>query len=452
MQHTPEYHTLIKLIIDNHPLEQLQHQIDSLIPAEISDLLEAIPYKKRLHIWEKLDYPIKGEVLTELHEDVQKQIIHETDNADLVEAVRQLQPDEIADLRQSLPEGVEQLIISKMDHETRQQYKVVKGYADNTAGGLMDLDAISVRSETTIDATLRYFRRLRAQRERFPEHMDAIFIVDRENHYLGKVSLKDLVSKVPETLMADIMNTQLIPIKDKESELKVAQKFENEDLISAPVVNESNQLIGRITIDDIVDVIRQQGERLAMSPAGLSETTDVFSPILRTVRHRSFWLGINLIIAFFAAWVIGFYTDIIEQKVALAVLMPVVASMGGVVGNQTLTLVTRGIALDQITSSNKYHLLFKEIRVGLLNGIIWASVVGFIVYAWHHDIHLSLAFSIAMLLSVVLTATAGTLIPLILNKLNIDPAVAGSVLMVAVSDVAGFFIFLSTASIIMLSW
>lgn len=448
MQHTTDYHELIKLILDNQPYEQLQHRINLLSPAEISDLLEALPYKKRLGIWENLESQVKGEVLTELHEDVQKQLIAESDTYDLVEAIHPLQLDEIADLRQLLPSHVERLVMSKMDGEKRQQYKLVKAYPDDCAGGLMDMDALSVHANNTIEATLKYFRHIREQLEYFPEHMDALFVVDQSHHYLGRVSLKDLVSMPPDTLISEIIDTKLTPIHDQESDMKVAQIFEDEDLISAPVVDEHNVLLGRITIDDIVDVIRLRGEHLAMSSAGLSETTDVFSPILKTVRHRSVWLSINLVIAFFAAWVIGLYTEIIEQKVALAVLMPVVASMGGVVGNQTLTLVIRGIALEQITASNKYHLLFKEIGVGFINGLIWAGVVGAIVYAWQQDWHLMLAFAIAMFMCVLLTATSGALIPLILSKLKIDPALAGSVIMVAVSDVAGFFIFLTTATII----
>lgn len=442
---------LLKRILDDQPLGNLYHEILALHPAEIGSLLESLPYEKRVMIWAELPPKLQGEVLLQVHDDVSQQLIEISSEENLIAAVKDLQIDEIADLNQNLPKEVVNAVVQAMDSQKRDHYGLVKDYPHDTAGGLMDVDAIAIRSDITIYVAIRYLRMLRKNYQTNPEHLDRVYVVERDNKYMGSVSLKDLVCCPPRTPISQIMNTKRQPILDTTPAKNVAKLFEDQDLISAPVVDENNILIGRITIDDVVDVIREQDEELMMRPAGLKAKTDVFSPVLLTIRYRALWLGINLINSFIAAFTINLFAHSIQKVVALAVLMPVVASMGGVVGNQTLTLVTRGIALDQVTKENKFKLLFKEMKVGLLNGLIWAIVVAGIIFIWKHDVELCLVFSGALILSILLSATAGTLIPIVLEKLKIDPAIAGSVILVAFSDIAGFFIFLSIATVFLLN-
>lgn len=451
MQLDSHLEVIIKQILEEVPIKDLKRQITELHPSDIGNLLEAIPYEARADVWVILQPDVQGEALVKVHEEVKQHLIEISPKETLVNAVSLLQIDEIADLDKDLPPEVIDAIVQAMDGQTQQRYQLVKQYPDDTAGGLMDIDAVAIRSDVTIFVAMRYFRMLRTKYQINPEHLDKVYVVNKQHYYLGSVTLSDIVSLSPDTQIKDIMNIDDQPILDDTPTKNIAKIFEDKDLISAPVVNEANELLGRITIDDVVDVIRNQDEEMVMRPAGLSADTDVFSPVMSSIRYRAVWLGINLINSFIAAFTINLFSPSIEKIVALAVLMPVVASMGGVVGNQTLTLVTRGIALDQITSDNKMKLLSKELKVGLLNGLMWAVIVAIFVYIWKHNTQLSLVFSGALILSILLSAMAGTIIPLVLNKLKIDPAIAGSVILVAFSDIAGFFIFLSIATFFLLA-
>lgn len=443
---------LVDAILSEEDLSpDLIELINQLHPADIGDLLESLPVERRKKVWKDIKPYLKGEVFLEVRGQVRDQLIEATKAKDLINAVSKLQIDEIADLDHKLPQKVVNAVVDSMDKQQKIRYQAVKEYPDDTAGGLMDIDDIAIRDDITIYVALRYLRYLRKKyHNKLPEHLDSIYVVDTHNKFLGVVALKDLVSLPNNTLISNITNTDISPVSVETSAKKVAQYFEDLDLLSAPVVDENEQLIGRITVDDVIDVIRQSGEHMMMTPAGLSEKADVFSPVFNSVKYRTVWLCINLVNAFIAALTINLFTDSIERVVSLAVLMPVIASMGGVVGNQTLTLVTRGIALDQITKENVKTLFLKEAGVGVVNGLFWALIVSLIVIIWMQDIPLGVVCGLAMMLSLFLSTCAGTLIPLMLEKLNIDPALGGSVILVAITDVLGFFIFLGIASLILL--
>jgi magnesium transporter len=447
-----EIHKLIKIILSEDLLDHnVVSRLNALHPADIANLIESLPSEQRKKVWKSINLPLKGEVFLEVRGEVRDQLINSTEAHELVTAVSQLQIDELADLDKKLPRKVVTAVVNAMDKQQKSRYEAVKDYPDDTAGGLMDIDEIAIRSDITIYVALRYLKFLRQKYKTMPEHLDSVYVVDRENKYLGVVALKDLVSLPYHTLITSITNTKIKPIQVSMHEKKVAQIFEDRDLISAPVVDDNQRLIGRITVDDIIDVIRKEGEHMMMTPAGLSEKSDVFSPIIDSVKYRTLWLGINLINAFIAAITINLFTHSIEKVVSLAVLMPIIASMGGVVGNQTLTLVTRGIALDQITPENMKRLFIKEVSVGLINGFFWALAVSLIVVVWMQNLRLAAVCGIAMMLSLFMSTCAGTVIPVILSKLKIDPALAGSVLLVAVTDVLGFFIFLGIATLLILN-
>ena len=441
---------LLEKILNNESINFMANEINRIHPGEISEIIEQLPDNRRFILWDIIIPKLKGEILLEVHDEVKKQLISITNEKDLIATVSELQLDEIADLDENLPENVVEAIIQQMDIQKRKDYESIKSYPNDTAGGLMDLDYIAIRSDVTINVALRYIKFLRSKYKALPEHLDCIYLIDMHEKFIGSIKITDLISLHADTLLKNITNESAITVSDMTIAKKVAKIFENHDLISIPVINDKNKLLGRITIDDIVDVIRKEGEKLIMRPAGLSEKTDIFGPIRKTVKYRVIWNGLNLINAFISAFVISLFVNSIDKIVSLAVLMPVIASMGGVAGNQSLTLVTRGIALDQITKENKYLLFRRELLTGFLNGFIWAIVVSLITYVWLNNLLLSIVFGVSLLLSLMLSATAGTLIPIILTRLKIDPALAGSVLLVAISDVAGFFIFLSIATIILI--
>jgi magnesium transporter len=364
--------------------------------------------------------------------------------------VSQLQLDELVDLSEKLPKPVLKATIRAMDAQRRQRFQAMSVYPEDTAGGLMDSDALSVRADVTLYVVQRYLRHYRRRRGSLPEHTDAIMVVDRENRYLGLLPLTDVLTLKPNVIVGQVMDQRIEGIHAQTPERRVARFFEDRDLVSAPVIDDRGHLIGRITIDDVVDVIREEGEHSVMRRAGLDEHVDLFAPVLSSAMRRAVWLGVNLINAFIAAAVIGLFDAAIEQLVALAVLMPVVASMGGVAGVQTLTLVTRAIALEQVARGNARRLLVKELSVSLVNGLFWALVVALVAGLWFNDLRLALVFAIALIINLLNGAMAGTLIPLLLNRIGIDPALAGGVMLVAATDVIGFFAFLGLASFFLL--
>lgn len=424
--------------------------LEAMHPSAIADALETLPRDLRTDLWQLVATPSKGEVLLEIHGEVRQQLIKVSEEQELLTALAKLDIDELADLDADLPISVVNAMVEAMDPHRRQRYETVRFYPDDTAGGLMDVDAAAVRMDVSLKAVLRYLRKLRKQRGSLPEHLDSLMVVDRENKYIGILRLSDIVSLGSKKTVSETMTAGVPPIPVLTPATKVARLFEDQDLISAPVVSQTGRLLGRITIDDVVDVMRDEAEHEMMSRAGLSKSTDMFAPIIPSVGKRAIWLGVNLINAFIAAWVIGLFEDSIDKIVTLAVLMPVVASMGGVAGSQTLTLVTRGIALEQIRYNNAWRLFFRELAMGLLNGFLWALVVAIITFYWFNSAQLGIIFGVALALNLLTGAIAGTLIPLILHRLSIDPALAGGVILIAATDVIGFLSFLGLATLFLL--
>ena len=449
-QQSPDHLKQLYEALENGSPQEVINLLDAMHPSAIANALKTLPRDLRPDLWQLVATPSKGEVLLETHGEVRQQLITVTDEQVLLAALAILEIDELADLDADLPVSVVNAMVEAMDTERRQRYETVRFYPDDTAGGLMDVDAAAVRMDVSLKAVLRYLRKLRKQKGTLPEHLDSLMVVDRNNQYLGILRLSDIVSLGAKTTVSETMTEGVPPISVLTPATKVARLFEDQDLISAPVVSQTGRLLGRITIDDVVDVMRDEAEQEMMRRAGLSKATDMFGPIVPSAGRRAIWLGVNLINAFIAAWVIGLFEDSIDKIVTLAILMPVVASMGGVAGSQTLTLVTRGLALEQITQSNAWRLLLRELALGLLNGFLWALVVAIIAFFWFNSAQLGIVFGIALALNLLTGALAGTLIPLILQRLGIDPALAGGVILISATDVIGFLSFLGLATIFLL--
>jgi magnesium transporter len=420
--------------------------LNGLHPAEIARLLESSPTRQRRLIWEMLDHSNDGEVLLEVGEEVRNNLMESMDEKSLLAATKGLDVDDLADLLDELPDTVVTQALQGMDYQYRTRLETVMNYDEDTAGGLMNTDTVTIRPDVTLDVVLKYLR----LREKIPQNTDNIIVVDRYNHYLGILSVTNLLCADPEKTVSDSMNRDYISIKSNTLASDVANIFEDRDLVSAPVIDKNNILLGRITIDDVVDVIREESESTVLNMAGLTDEEDIFAPILPSARRRAIWLGINLITALIASGVISLFQDTIEKVVALAVLMPIVASMGGIAGSQTLTLVIRGIALGNISSTNSKSLLIKEISVGLLNSFLWASVIGIVSSYWFNNYLIGVVIGIAMIANLVFAALSGVLIPILLKKIGVDPALGGSVILTTITDVIGFFSFLALGTIFLL--
>jgi len=433
---------MISLEASNH--DEAKYQIKELHPGEIARLLEAIQPKDRAVIWPGIEISIQGEVLKEVNEDVQSQLIGEMSVDDLVKATEKLDTDDLADIVPNLPESAVHSLLLTLDFKHRERLNKILSYPEDSAGGLMNTDFITVRPDVTIRAVIRYLRLLKEM----PVDTDQIFVVDRDFNYLGSLLITTLLTEGPEQMVDSLTNNEASkPINADTDESEVAILFEQRNLISAPVIDENNQLVGRITIDDVVDVIRDQAEHSVMSMVGLDEDEDVFAPIFKSSQRRSLWLGVNLITAFIAVYFIGLFEATLQQKIALAILMPVVASMGGIAGTQTLIIVTRGIATGRVTSANIKTLISKEVAVSGLNGIIWSIVIGLITYYWFSDLLLSLIIALAIITNLLVAAFSGAFLPLALTKLKIDPALAGGVILTTITDVIGFVAFLGLAAL-----
>ncbi|HIE78244.1 MAG TPA: magnesium transporter [Candidatus Thioglobus sp.] len=419
-------------------------QLSGLHPGEVARLLEAVPPKNRTELWNRIDSSTQGDILIEFSDDVQVQLLLEMDVESIVKATEGMDMDDLADIVPNLPESALHNLLLTLDHKHRDHLKQVLSYDEDSAGGLMNTDIITVRSDVSVSTVIRYLRLLKEM----PVDTDQVFVVDRSFNYVGSVHISTLLTNEADQNILPLINLDSAkPILATTPEKKVANLFEQRNLISAPVIDENNQLIGRITIDDVVDVIRDEAEHSVMSMAGLDEEDDVFAPVMEITKRRSIWLGVNLVTAFIAVFFIGIFKATIEQKVALAILMPVVASMGGVAGTQTLILVTRGIATGRITISNLKLLLTKEVAVGFLNGFFWAAVVALVTYVWFEDVTLSLVISLAIIANLLIAAFSGALLPLILVRMKIDPALAGGVILTTITDVIGFVAFLGLASL-----
>ena len=421
---------------------EISQRLEELHSAEIGHLLESLPREDREKVWSLIDLEINGDILLYVNDDVREQLIDHAANDELVAAAKQLETDDLADIIVDLPNDVTESVMESLDVQHRQRLEAALSFPPDSAGGLMNTDTITVREDLALDVVIRYLRFL----GKVPEMTDNLIVVDRDGHYIGTMLLTDLLTKHAATKVHEIMSADAEAITATMSARDVANKFEHKDLVSAPVVDDKNRLLGRITIDDVVDVIRDEADHSLMSMAGLSEEDDMFAPVVRSSRRRTIWLGVNLLTALLASWVIGQFEATIEKLVALAVLMPIVASMGGIAGSQTLTLVIRGIATGQIGSSNARRLLNKELAVGILNGMIWAIVVALIAFFWFDDKMLSYIIAAAILVNLIVAALAGATIPMILHKMKIDPALAGGVVLTTVTDVIGFLAFLGMAA------
>ena len=424
--------------------DEAKQQIKELHPGEIALLLEAIQPKDRSILWPGIEISIQGEILKEVNEDVQSQLIDEMTVDSLVKATEKLDTDDLADIVPNMPESAVHSLLLTLDFKHRERLNKVLSYPENSAGGLMNTDFITVRPDVSIRAVIRYLRLLKEM----PVDTDQVFVVDRNFNYLGSLLITSLLTEEPEQMVEALINNDFSkPVTADTDESEVALLFEQRNLISAPVIDENNQLVGRITIDDVVDVILDQAEHSVMSMAGLDEDEDVFAPIFQSSKRRSIWLGVNLITVFIAVYFIGLFEATLQQKIALAILMPVVASMGGIAGTQTLIIVTRGIATGKVTTANIKALVNKEVAVSGLNGIIWSIVIGLITYYWFSDLLLSLIIALAIITNLVVAAFSGAFLPLILSKLKIDPALAGGVILTTITDVIGFVAFLGLAAL-----
>jgi magnesium transporter len=414
-------------------LRAAHRMVNSLHPAEIALLLESLPPAQRKLVWDFVDPDLEGEVLLELSDNVRQALIEGMGAEELVAAAEGLEVDDLADLVGDLPEAVTRQILKSMDQQDRERLHAVLAFADDTAGGLMNTDTVSVRPDVSVEVVLRYLR----MRDELPARTDSLFVVDRHDRYLGVLSLTRLLTEDPERLVGEILEegTRIAPETPAH---EVARLFQDRDLVSAAVVGGDGRLLGRITVDDVVDVIREEAEHSVMSMAGLADEEDVFAGVIPSTRRRLLWLGINLITAFIAAAVVARFESTIEKVAALAALMPIVASMGGIAGTQTVTLIIRGLALGQVQWSNARWLLFKEIAVGGLNGILWALVVGVVTIAWFGTWKIAAIIGAAMLVNLLAAAAVGVIVPLVLRRMKVDPALSAGVILTTFTDVIGF--------------
>lgn len=434
---------LISETLHTGTMQQARRMLNALHPAEIAHLLESMPPAQRELVWELVDPEYDGEVLLHLGEEVRQSLIRGMDSEELIQAAHSLDVDDLADLVQDLPHAVLQETLEGMDKQRRQRLEGILSYPEDSAGGLMNTDTVTVRADVTLDVVLRYLR----LRGTLPDLTDNLIVVNRYDKFLGLLALTELLTRDPEFTVAEVMDATTTAIPADTPAEQVAKIFEDHDLITAPVVNTAGILVGRITIDDVVDVIREQADHSVMGRAGLSEDEDIFAPVLLSSRRRAVWLGINLATAFLASWVIGLFEQTIQRSVALAVLMPIVASMGGIAGSQTLTLIVRGIALDQVNHSNLRWMFSKEIAIGVINGLLWALVVACIALIWFDNLRIGGIIALAMLINLFAAAVVGVILPPLLRYFRVDPAIAGSVILTTFTDVIGYASFLGLATI-----
>lgn len=434
-------------ILASGAMREASGLLRSLAPAEIAHLLESLPTAQREIIWNLVDEEQDAQTLLLVTDEVRATLIRHMDAQALTAATEHLDLDDLADLVQQMPAAITTEVMDALDDQRRKRLEAVLSYPEDTAGGLMNTDTVTVRPEVTLDVVLRYLRRLG---DSVPRDTDKLFVVNRDDQYLGVLLLSQLVTRDPEETVAEAMSLDMKPIAAGLSTSDVARRFETYDMLSGPVIDEDGRLLGRITVDDVVDVIREEGEHQFMGHAGLSEDEDMFAPVLTSTRRRALWLGINLATAFLASWVIGRFEETLSQIVALAVLMPIVASMGGIAGSQTLTLAIRGIALGQLGTHNAPALLSKELAVGALNSLIWAAVVAALAGLWFESTSIAILIAAAITITLLFAAVTGSVLPLLLDRAGIDPALAGSVLLTTVTDVIGFLSFLGLATVFLL--
>jgi magnesium transporter len=446
MTQATEHNNLLSRLdgaIDSVTLNQVRHTLNNLSPPDIAHQLETAPPKFRRILWELVDPEISGEVLQELSDEIQLEFLDEMDSAEVASLTEGLDVDDIADILQQLPDRVIPEVLQAMSIQDRQRVESVLTYDEDTAGGLMDTEVITVRPDITVDVVLRYLRRF----EEIPEITDNLFVVNRDDTFVGNLPIGLLLTSPPTTRVREVMNTEIRAIPVDLIDTEVSQRFKRHDLVSAPVIDDQNRLVGRITIDDVLDVIVEDADHSLLAMAGLSDTEDTFSSIGKTVPRRAVWLGVNLLTALLASTAISLFEQTLDKLVALAILMPIVASMGGVAGSQTLTVVIRGMALGQIERGNISWLVSKEFATGALNGLLYALIVGCVVSLWFQDATMALIIGLAMAINLMAAALSGALLPILLKSVNIDPALAGTVILTTITDIVGFISFLGLATI-----
>ncbi len=439
-------HDLVESLVHKQNLVELQNKLDKLHPADVAYILEALPLEDRLVIWDLVKAERDGEILLEVSDSVRETLIENMDAHELVAAAEQLDTDEIADLVPDLPQDVVDDVLHSMSVEEREQLRAAMSYTEDSVGALMDFDMVSVRDDVSLEVVLRYLRRM----DELPDHTDQVFVVDRDDVIKGVLPINRLIVTDPEVLVGSVMNTEYITLTPDDKAQQAAQSFERYDLVSAPVVDQGNRLVGRVTVDVVVDFIRQRNEAEQLSHAGLLEEEDIFASVWKSAKNRWLWLAVNLGTAFFASRVIGAFEGTIEKLVALATLMPIVAGIAGNSGNQTTTLIIRSLALGQVTPGNARRLIGKELAISLLNGVVWGGVAGIFAYLLYRSMPLSLVMTSAMLLNLVVGALVGMMVPLAMQKLGRDPAIGSSVLLTFTTDSMGFFIFLGLATVFLI--
>jgi magnesium transporter len=435
-------HELVESLVHKQNLAELQNKLDKLHPADVAYILEALPLEERLVVWDRVKAERDGEILLEVSDAVRETLIQNMDTHELVAATEQLDTDEIADLVPDLPQEVVDDVLHSLSVEEREQLRAAMSYPEDAVGALMDFDMVSVRDDVTLEVVLRYLRRM----DELPDHTDQVFVVDRSDVIRGVLPINRLIVTDPEVLVGSVMSSEFVTLRPDDKAQQAAQSFERYDLVSAPVVDHANRLVGRVTVDVVVDFIRQRNEAEQLSHAGLLEEEDIFASVWKSAKNRWLWLAVNLGTAFFASRVIGAFEGTIEKLVALATLMPIVAGIAGNSGNQTTTLIIRSIALGQVTPDNARRLIAKEVAISLLNGLVWGGVAGMFAYLLYRSVPLGLVMMSAMLLNLLVGASVGMVVPLVMQKMGRDPAIGSSVLLTFTTDSMGFFIFLGLAT------
>jgi len=439
-------HELGESLIQEQNLSELQDLLDILHPADIAYILESLPLDERLVVWEMVKADRDGEILLETSDAVRETLIATMDSSALVAATGQLDADEIADLAPDLPSDVLDDLFQNLPIEEREQLRAAMSYPEDAVGALMDFDMVTVRGDVTLEVVLRYLRRL----EELPDHTDQLFVVDRKEKLIGVLPINILLINDPDAKVSEMMSKKMTKLHPDDKAQQATHAFERYNLITAPVVDTNDKLLGRVTVNEVMDFIREESENEALNLAGLREEEDLFAPVWKSIKNRWMWLAINLATAFIASRVIGVFEGSIEKLVALAALMPIIASIGGNSGNQTITMIVRALALGHLNTSNARKLFAKEIGVSAVNGLVCGSVVGLFAFLIYDNVSLSLVMTMAMTLTFLLAAILGVLVPLTLYKFGRDPATGSNVVVTAVIDSGGFFIFLGLATILLI--
>lgn len=427
-------------------LTALTRKIERLHAADVAKVLESLPRDERLVIWELVHSERDGEVLLEVSDSVRDTLIEAMDREEILNAASTLDTDELADLAPDLPEGMMQDVFTALPIDEREKLRFVMSYEEDTIGALMDFDLVTVRGDVTIEVALRYLRRM----DSLPDHTDKLFVADRDGLFEGVVHLKTLLINDPETRISEVMERDTVRFHPEDKARDGADAFERYDLVSAPVVDEVDRLVGRVTIDAVVDFIRESSDEERLSQVGLSEEEDIFAPVTKSVRNRAPWLAVNLVTAIVAAQVIGLFEDSIQELVALAVLMPIVAGMGGNVGNQTITMIVRELAFRKLGGGDIRLLYSKELKVALINGVVWGGILGIVTFAMYQNAGVSAVMVAAVTLNFLSAAFFGVTIPIVRTRMGRDPALGSAVMITAITDSGGFFIFLGLATLFLL--